>query len=139
LIEARGGAEFAFTKIVVRDLAKQVAFYSAVCGYRQPDLLKGDIGGRPIEEIIFRTGEGALDLVLLTYVGELSPSNLGGGITAFYTDDVDACQARVLDAGGSIVEAVSLVEVGTNRMRIGFFADPEGHVLEVMERLTAKP
>ncbi len=139
MIEARGGAAFAFAKIVVRDLAKQVAFYSAVCGYRQPELLQGDIGGRPIEEAIFRTGEGALDLVLLTYLGEPSPSNLGGGITAFYTDDVDGCQERVLDAGGSIVAAISLVEVGANRMRIGFFADPEGHLLEVMERLTVEP
>jgi hypothetical protein len=51
----------------------------------------------------------------------------------------------VLDAGGyeggrqaTQVEVppnpIKLVEVGTNRMRFPYFADPEGHVLEVMER-----
>jgi predicted enzyme related to lactoylglutathione lyase len=76
--------------------------------------------------MILRTPEGELDLVLLTYLGERAPIQ-GGEITAFDTDDLDAYQARVLDAGGSIMHAIDSVEVGTSRMRIAFFADPEGH------------
>jgi predicted enzyme related to lactoylglutathione lyase len=133
MIAVPKAATFAFTKLVVHDLAKEAAFYQAVCGYREPELLKAEMGGRPIEEIILRNPEGELDLVLLTYVGE-GPPIPGGEITAFDTDDLDACQARVLDAGGSIVHAIVSVEVGTSRMRIAFFADPEGHLLEVMER-----
>ena len=33
-----------------------------------------------------------------------------------------------------MVEAVRWVEFGANQMRIGFFADPEGFVLKIMER-----
>ena len=72
-------------------------------------------------------------MVLLTYLGEPPPIQ-GGEITGFDTDDLDAYQGRVLDAGGSIVHAIKSVDIGTNRMRIAFFADPEGHLLEVMER-----
>lgn len=35
---------------------------------------------------------------------------------------------------GTVVEPVTWIEFGANRMRLGFFADPEGFVLEVMER-----
>jgi predicted enzyme related to lactoylglutathione lyase len=133
MVAVPGGATFAFTKLVVHDLVKEAAFYCAVCGYREPELLKADMGGRPIEEIILRTPEGVLDMVLLTYIGKPPPTQ-GGEITAFDTADLDAYQARVLDAGGSIVHSIRWIEVGANTMRIAFFADPEGHLLEVMER-----
>ncbi len=48
--------------------------------------------------------------------------------------DLDAFQARMLDAGGTIVYPIDSVEFGTNQMRVAFFADPEGHLLEVLER-----
>lgn len=133
MIAGSNGATFAFTKLVVHDLEKEGAFYRAVCGYRRPELLKGDIAGRPIEEIILRKAEGALDLVLLTYPGEPPPSG-SGVITAFDTPDLDAYQARVLQAGGTVIQAIKWFDIGTNRTRIGFFADPEGHLLEVIER-----
>jgi|HubBroStandDraft_4_1064222.scaffolds.fasta_scaffold856401_1 predicted enzyme related to lactoylglutathione lyase len=126
-------ARFAFTKLVVHDLGREAAFYRAVCGYGEPEFLKGDIAGRPIEELILRRPEGALDLVLLTYP-EGPPPSPSGVITAFNTPDLDAFQASLLDAGGTVVRAIKWIEVGTNRLRIGFFADPEGHLLEVMER-----
>jgi predicted enzyme related to lactoylglutathione lyase len=124
---------FAFTKLVVQDLEREAAFYRAVCGYGEGDVLKGDIAGRPVEEIILRTPDGALDLILLSYLGE-APSSSSSEITAFDTGDLDACQAHLLDAGGTVVEAIKCVTVGTDAMRIGIFADPEGHLLEVMER-----
>jgi len=128
-----GGAAFAFTKLVVHDLEKEAAFYRAVCGYVDGELLKADIAGRPIEELVLRTPDGALDLVLLSYLGE-PPSGRNGVITGFYTGDLDAYQNRLLDAGGTVVDAIKSIDVGTNQMRIGFFADPEGHLLEVLER-----
>ena len=49
-----------------------------------------------------------------------------------------AAQAEIsthaLAAGGAIVEPMRWVEIGANRMRIGFFPDTEGFVLEIMER-----
>jgi hypothetical protein len=91
------------------------------------------IGGRPVEELIFRTMEGDIDLILLTYP-EGPPPSPNGVITAFDTPDLPAFQGRLLDAGGTVVEPIKWVEFGVNRMQIGFFADPEGFVLEVMER-----
>ena len=128
-----GGATFAFTKLVVHDLVNEATFYRAVCGYGEAELLTADMGGRPIEEMILRTPEGALDLVLLTY-GDEAPPAPGGVITAFDTRDLDAYQIRLLDAGGTVVNAIKWVDIGQTRMRIGFFADPEGNLLEVMER-----
>lgn len=128
-----GGAAFAFTKLVVHDLEKEAAFYRAVCGYGDGELLEADIAGRPIEELVLRTPEGVLDLVLLSYPGEpLSCWN--GVITGFDTADLDAYQARLLNAGGTVVDAIKSIDIGPSRMRIGIFADPEGHLLEVMER-----
>ena len=55
-------------------------------------------------------------------------------IIVFDTPDLDAFQARVLAAGGSVVEAIKVLEFGGNRMRMGIFADIEGYLLEVLER-----
>jgi lactoylglutathione lyase len=124
---------FAFSKLVVQDLERQAAFYRVVCGYGEGDVLRGDIAGQPVEEIILRKPDGGLDLVLLTYLRGPAPPS-GSEITAFDTDDLDGFQARLLGARGTVVEPIKWVTVGVNTMRIGFFADPEGHLLEVMER-----
>ncbi len=126
-------AVFAFAKLVVRDLPREVEFYQAVCGYDTTESLDGSIAGRPIKEVILRTSAGALDLVLLTFLGE--PLLVGGnGIVAFDTHDLEDLQKRVLQAGGDIVESITSITVGEKQMRIAHFADPEGHLLEVMER-----
>ncbi|MCM3886085.1 VOC family protein [Frankia sp. R82] len=127
------GAKFAFMKVVVADLAAATTFYRAVCGYEQSDSVKADMAGRPIEEIVLRRPGGPLELVVLTYLdGPAAAAN--GAVIAFDTDDLDAFQTRVLAAGGTIVQAIEWLEIGPNRMRIAFFADPEGNLLEVMER-----
>jgi predicted enzyme related to lactoylglutathione lyase len=126
-------AAFAFAKLVVRDLEREVAFYRTVCGYGEGDVLQGEIAGRPVEEVILRRPEGALDLVLLRYLGETSSAG-SSEITAFDTDDIEGWQARLVDAGGTVVDPIRWFTIGANTMRIGYFADPEGHLLEVMER-----
>lgn len=134
MIEASGAATFAFTKLVVHDLVREATLYRAVCSYTVDDVVKADTAGRPIEELVLRTPDGALDMVLLTHPGEPAPSRSGGVITAFDTHDLESFQGRVLQAGGTIVQAIQSVDVGRTRMRIGFFAGPEGHLLEVIER-----
>ncbi len=133
MTSGKGGATFAFTKLVVHDLDRAAAFYRAACGYTEDDLLQADLDGRPVEEIVLRTPEGALDLVVLRYPRSPPPSR-SDVITGLYTPDLDAFQERVLGAGGTVVHAIKSIEVGAHRMRIGFFADPEGNLLEVMER-----
>ncbi len=123
----------AFPKLVVRDLEAMAGFYRAVCGYGEGQRIEDAIAGRPIAEIVFSQPHGGAELVLLTFTGGPPPSP-SGVMIAFDTPDLDAFQARVLGAGGSVVEAIKALEFGGNRMRMGIFADIEGYVLEVLER-----
>ena len=123
----------AFAKLVVKDLDAMADFYRAVCGYGDGQRLEDAIAGRPIVEIVFAKPEGGAELVLLTFTDGPLPSP-SGVMIAFDTPDLDAFQARVLAAGGSVVEEIKPLEFGGNRMRIGFYADIEGYLLEVLER-----
>ncbi len=126
-------SEVAFAKLVVRDLDAMAAFYRAVCGYGEGQRLEDAITGRPIIEIVFGKPEGGAELILLTFVDGPAPSP-SGVMIVFNTPDLDAFQARVLAAGGVVVDPVKPLEFGGNRMRIGIFADIEGYLLEVLER-----
>ena len=123
----------AFPKLVVRDLEAMAGFYRAVCGYGEGFRVEDAIAGRPIAEIVFSKPEGGAELVLLTFTQGPPPSP-SGVMIAYDTDDLDAFQARVLGAGGSVVEAIKPLEFNGNRMRMGIFADIEGFMLEVLER-----
>ena len=123
----------AFAKLVVNDLDAMAGFYRAVCGYGEGQRIEDAIAGRPITEIIFAKPEGGAELVLLTFTDGPPPSP-SGVMIAYDTNDIDAFQARVLAAGGSVVEAIKALEFGGNRMRIGIFADIEGYLLEVLAR-----
>lgn len=126
-------SEFAFTKLVVKDLQAMAAFYRTVCGYGEGQFVEAAIGARPVEEIIFSKPQGRAELVLLKYL-EGPQSSPSGVITAFNTPDLDAFQMRVLAAGGAVIDPIKPLEFGTSRMRIAFFADIEGFLLEVLER-----
>lgn len=123
----------AFPKLVVRDLEAMAGFYRAVCGYGEGQRIEDAIAGRPIAEIVFSRPEGGAELVLLTFTEEPPPSP-SGVMIAYDTPDLDAFQARVLSAGGFVLEAIKPLEFNGNRMRMGIFADIEGYVLEVLER-----
>ncbi len=122
-----------FPKLVVRDLDAVAQFYRAVCGYGEGQRIEDAIAGRPIVEIVFSRPEGGAELVLLKFA-EGPPPSPSGVMIAYDTDDLDAFQARVLGAGGSVVEAIKPLEFNGNRMRMGIFADIEGYMLEVLER-----
>ncbi len=123
----------AFPKLVVRDLDAVADFYRTVCGYGEGYRVEDAIAGRPIVEIVFNKPQGGAELVLLTFT-EGPPPSPSGVMIAYDTDDLDAFQARVLGAGGSVVEAIKPLEFNGNRMRMGVFADIEGYMLEVLER-----
>ena len=123
----------AFPKLVVRDLDAVAAFYRAVCGYGEGQRIEDAIAGRPIAEIIFNKPEGGAELVLLTFTQGPPPSP-SGVIIVYDTDDLEKFQARVLAAGGSVVEPIKALEFGGNHMRMAIFADIEGFMLEVLER-----
>ena len=125
--------EFAFTKLIVRDLERATAFYRAVCEYGEGYTVDATMADRPIRETILARPGGGAELVLLTQLDGAHPSS-GNVVTAFNTVDIDAFQARVLAAGGTVIEPIKELSFNGNSMRIAFFDDPEGLLLEVMER-----
>lgn len=128
------GAKFAFTKLVVKDLEKSAAFYRAVCEYGEGQRLEAeDYAGRPIAEVIFRKPEGGMEFAILTYLDGKSCSS-GDVITAFDTADIDAFETRLLAAGGAVLGPIKALDFNGNSIRIAFYTDIDGYVLEVMER-----
>jgi predicted enzyme related to lactoylglutathione lyase len=126
-------ARFSFTKLVVPDLEAAAAFYRAVFGYGEGQVVRSTIAGRPMEEIIFPRTEGEAGLILLQYLEGPEPSP-SGVIAGYRTSDLDAFQARVLAAGGAVVQPIAPL-ASVPHMRFAFFADPAGYVIEVLEPL----
>ncbi|MEY4160283.1 MAG: hypothetical protein RLZZ136_904 [Pseudomonadota bacterium] len=109
------------------------AFYQSTCEYGAGLTLEATLGGRPIRETILMQPRGGAELVLITYLdGEHALA--GAVVNAFNTVDIAAFEARVLAAGGSVVEEIRPIEFNGKRMRMGIYADPEGFMLEVLER-----
>jgi predicted enzyme related to lactoylglutathione lyase len=124
---------FTFTKLVVDDLEKMAAFYGQVFQLDQITRMQDAIGPDPIEEIIFGTA-GALTpgaLILLRYTAKPRPHN-GELILGFTTRDLPALLDRVRAAGGSIHTDVR--DFPDMKVRVAFVTDPEGHLIEIVER-----
>ena len=128
-------ARYAFPKLVVRDLHREIAFYRAVIGYEGGQFIEGAIAGRPIEEILFFGPENNVELLILAYKDEGGPQpDPSGVINGFFTADLDAFEARVLAAGGSVVQPIGPLPMPGSEARLAFYADPEGYLLEVIEQ-----
>lgn len=125
-------ASFAFTKLIVRDLDAMARYYSEVYGLTQLQRVQAEIDGSPIDEIILGVDGAYGGLVLLSWVGQASPPN-GEVILGFTTTDVDALFERAEAAGGKVREApIERAEAGG--VAVGFVADPEGHLAEVVQQ-----
>lgn len=64
-------------------------------------------------------------------VGELLGVE-GLAYLTFYVEDIEATVAACLQAGGKPVDGTEPVDVG--EMKIAFLRDPEGNVVELVER-----
>lgn len=125
--------QFGFTKLLVADLEKSAAFYTAVCGLVESTRIEAEIAGRRIVEILYQpTAPGAATLVLLHYADAVKPS-AEEVILGFTTTDVRAFVARALAAGGSLLqEPHTLADM---KIDVAFVKDPEGHLIEVVQPL----
>jgi predicted enzyme related to lactoylglutathione lyase len=126
------GVHFGFTKLVVGDLERSVAFYRAVCGVVETGRVDAEIAGRKISEVLFApTAAGGATLVLLAFHDAPKPAT-GEVILGVVVADADAFVARAVAAGGTVVEAVhAMPEL---KIRVGFVADVEGHWIEVVQQ-----
>ena len=126
-------AHFGFTKLQCADLEKCAAFYTRAAGLVEQTRVNTDSGGRKLSEIIFQpTAPGGASFVLIHYYDSPKPV-VGELILGFQTSDLAAFVARALEAGGSVVrEAWEITEM---KIRVAFVADPEGHVIELVQPL----
>jgi len=126
-------SSFGFTKLVVHDLEKLVAFYKDVYGLHDVHRVTGEsIGGEAIDEIMMSADPNAQwsSFVLLQYV-DRGPSPSGEVILGFQTDDLAALCERVTAAGGGI--AAPIRELPQLGVRVAFVTDPEGHLAELVQ------
>jgi lactoylglutathione lyase len=123
---------FAFTKLVVGDLDRCAAFYEKVCEIKPQARVEGSVAGRSITEIIYEpTNKGGASLVLLAYDDEAKPAS-GEIIVGFASADAEAFITRAVAAGGTVMEPVR--DAPAHSLKVAFLTDPEGHLIEVIER-----
>jgi lactoylglutathione lyase len=126
---------FSFTKLIVHDLEKMSAFYTAVYGLHAVNRLRGaSIGSEEIDEIMLSADPTAPfgSLVLLKYLGR-APSPNGELILGFTSDDLPALLDRVRAAGGGVHAPIQ--EMPELKIRVAFATDPEGHLAELVQVL----
>ena len=124
---------FAFTKLVVADLDKSAAFYEAIFGLKPQSRIDATLCGRAISEIIYEpTVKGGGTFILLAFHDTPLPAQ-GEIIVGFFTPDVDDLTARIMAAGGAILQAPH--DAPEHGLRIAIAADPEGHMIEIVNPL----
>ena len=129
---------FAFTKLVVADLEASAAFYTQVFGLHEQYRVTDEIGGRPMQEILFEaTAPGGGSFVLLHF--DDMPEPVAGSVIApsviagFVTDEIDDVFTRAVAAGATVVDPVH--DAPEHGVRVGFLTDPDGHLLEICQLL----
>ena len=124
---------FGFTKLIVHDLEKMVAFYREVYGLHVLNRVRGvSIGDEEIDEMMLSADPKAQwsSLVLLKYLGR-GPSPSGELILGFTSDDLPALLERVEKAGGRVHAPIK--EMPELKLRVAFATDPEGHLAEIVQ------
>lgn len=127
------GPRFAFTKILVNDLPAQFDFYSKIFGRQEKTRYEFDDRSDPLAEIIMTSSDGTeQSLVLLHYKNRPAPTP-GSAVIGFEVSGIDEIVQRAEEAGATVAEPpTTMADIG---IRVAFVADPEGHVLELFERL----
>lgn len=114
------------TKLVVADLEASVAFYAAVCGFKET----GRFSAGAMTEVIMASADGkGAGLVILT--DDTSPGT-GECILVFDTDDLAGLADRVVANGGKITTPITRLD----QLGISFamFTDDQGHIVEGLQR-----
>uniref|UniRef100_UPI002455644F VOC family protein n=1 Tax=Nocardia farcinica TaxID=37329 RepID=UPI002455644F len=124
---------YAFTKILVDDLAAQFAFYSSVFGRVERTRYEFDDRADPLAEIIMTSPDGTeQSLVLLHYKNRPAPAP-GSAVIGFEVSGLDEVVRRAEEAGATVSEPpTTMTDIG---IRVAFVHDPEGHLLELFERI----
>ena len=129
-----GSATYAFTKLVVHDRKAMADYYRHVFGLEELQHVSAEIAGSPIDEIILGLDGAYSGLILLTWV-DGTPPPPGEVILGFTTTDIEQLIARAVGAGGAVRQHPGEVAAAPGFI-VGFVADPEGHLAEVVQAMT---
>jgi predicted enzyme related to lactoylglutathione lyase len=129
-----GSATYSFTKLAVQDLEAMAAYYCHVFGLEERQRVSAEIAGAPIDEIILGVDGAYGGLILLTWRGRTPPPP-GEVILGFTTADIERLFGRAVGAGGSVRQHPGEVAAAPGFV-VGFVADPEGHLAEVVQPRT---
>jgi catechol 2,3-dioxygenase-like lactoylglutathione lyase family enzyme len=121
--------------ITVQDMDRAVAFYRDVLDFEVLGQLVLNDG--TFELVYLQAGSGRIELFAFTEEGRgLDPSvrneDLGFKHVAFQVDDVDTVARRLQDHG---VEFTVQPTDAPGDVRLAFFLDPDGNLLEIVDRL----
>jgi len=123
---------FAFTKIIVADLAAMERFYCDSLGLTVQTRINVDKPGWALRETVLIVGDpGGTHLNLVQYLDKPCPAP-GEAVVGLAVDDIDAVIDTMAAAGGTIVLAP--VDLPDHGVKIAYVADPENHLLELLQR-----
>lgn len=128
---------FGFTKLVVQNLDPVVRFYCEVFGLQEQRRVGTDQHRYALDEAVLTLPGAAPHALIITRYRQLQAPAAGAAWTGFVVDDLDATLALVTRLGGK-------VEVEPHRnpeyaVIAAIAADPEGHLIEILQMLAAQP
>lgn len=123
---------YAFTKIIVADLAAMERFYCEALDLSVRTRIAVDKPGYALRETVLVVGESGTLLNLVQYLDRPCPAP-GEAVVGLSVEDIDAVIAAATGAGGSVVTPP--VEIPDHQLKVAYIADPEGHLLELLQPL----
>jgi predicted enzyme related to lactoylglutathione lyase len=129
-------AGFAFTKLMVADLAAMERFYCDALGLGLRTRIALDRPGYAIRETVLTIGDGATLLNLVQHLDRPCPPP-GEAVIGLSVRDIDAVIAAAQEAGGRVVTPVTAVP--EHKLKVAYVADPEGHMLELLQPSNKSP
>lgn len=128
-------AAFAFTKIEVKDIGQAEQFYTNALGLEVRTRLAFGTGADHMSEVIMGAPGSrypAPDLILISRSHADCPTP-GEATTGFLVESLEATIDKAVEAGATI--EIPITTVAEHHLRLAYIRDPQGHRIEVMQRL----
>ena len=125
-----------FTKVIVGDLERSAAYYEAVFGLRELYRFEGRIAGDPFQQVVLGADGAMAGLILVRFVERDAPPN-GAVILGFMAPDLAALFELAVAAGGTVHAEIQDPKIPGVAL-VGFLADPDGHLAEVLQPAAAE-
>jgi predicted enzyme related to lactoylglutathione lyase len=124
-----------FTKLIVGDLERSAAYYEAAFGLTELFRFEGKIAGDRFEQVVLGVDGGMSGLILVRFVERDAPPD-GAVILGFMSPDLAALFERAVAAGGTVHAEIRDPKLPGVAL-VGFLADPDGHLAEVLQPAAA--